>query len=135
DWEFTTDEHGSTRMWIKYPLLRSLRRVAIVTGLKAPEDWRTPRRFATTRTQRKSARFWSAPVLWRFHQTRGARTLCAMFTRSYGASGVENQCRNLAAFTMLKLCYAAAQVHAEGVHDDRVFGLYGCPRALRGTHL
>src|SRR5438046_2493697 len=43
----TTDEHGSTRMWIKYPLLRSLRRVAIVIGLKAPEDWRTPRPFAT----------------------------------------------------------------------------------------
>ena len=32
----------------------------------AVEDYRSPRRFATARAAGKSARFWSAPVLWRF---------------------------------------------------------------------
>ncbi len=33
---------------------------------KAVEDYRSPRRFATVEGGGKSARFWSAPVLWRF---------------------------------------------------------------------
>ena len=33
---------------------------------KAPEDWRTPGRYRAQRSARKSARFWSAPALWRF---------------------------------------------------------------------
>src|SRR6266516_4390521 len=33
---------------------------------KVVEDYRSPRRFATVEGGGKSARFWSAPVLWRF---------------------------------------------------------------------
>jgi len=33
---------------------------------KAVEDHRSPRRFAPPKAPRKSARSWSAPVLWRF---------------------------------------------------------------------
>jgi len=33
---------------------------------KAVEDYRSPRRFAITKAAGKSARFWTAPVLWRF---------------------------------------------------------------------
>src|SRR5207302_6187327 len=33
---------------------------------KAPEDWRTPGRFARFEAATNSARSWSAPVLWRF---------------------------------------------------------------------
>jgi hypothetical protein len=35
-------------------------------GEKAAEDGRSPRRFATAEAAANSARFWSAPVLWRF---------------------------------------------------------------------
>ena len=33
---------------------------------KAAEDYRTPRRFAMSGAAGNSARFWTAPVLWRF---------------------------------------------------------------------
>src|SRR6266487_3825738 len=33
---------------------------------KAVEDYRSPRRFARFQAAAESARFWSAPVLWRF---------------------------------------------------------------------
>src|SRR6266496_4389316 len=36
------------------------------SGGKAVEDYRSPRRFATAGAAGKSARFWTAPVLWRF---------------------------------------------------------------------
>jgi len=38
---------------------------------KAVEDYRSPRRFATTEAAGESARFWTAPVLWRFGNRRG----------------------------------------------------------------
>src|ERR1035437_10693449 len=34
--------------------------------LKAPEDWRSVKRFAHSRPVRAGASFWTAPVLWRF---------------------------------------------------------------------
>jgi hypothetical protein len=37
---------------------------------KAVEGYRSPRRFATGGVAGKSARFWSAPVLWRFGNGR-----------------------------------------------------------------
>src|SRR6266576_2746220 len=37
---------------------------------KAVEGYRSPRRFATTGAAGKSARFWTAPVLWRFGRAR-----------------------------------------------------------------
>src|SRR6266516_3804183 len=39
---------------------------AIGRWRKAVEDYRSPRRFARFQAAGKSARFWSAPVLWRF---------------------------------------------------------------------
>src|SRR5947207_2051889 len=38
---------------------------------KAVEDYRSPRRFATAEAAEKSARFWTAPVLWRFGRALG----------------------------------------------------------------
>src|SRR6185503_18481200 len=37
---------------------------------KAVEDYRSPRRFATVEAAGKSARSWTAPVLWRFDPAR-----------------------------------------------------------------
>src|SRR6266496_2765418 len=45
---------------------RSLYSGSARSGGKAVEDYRSPRRFATTVASGKSARFWTAPVLWRF---------------------------------------------------------------------
>ena len=39
---------------------------ALVPRAKAVEDYRSPRRFATTRAAARSDRSWTAPVLWRF---------------------------------------------------------------------
>src|ERR1035437_936965 len=36
--------------------------------LKAPEDGRSPKRFANSRPVRAGASFWTAPALWRFGQ-------------------------------------------------------------------
>ena len=52
-------------------------------GPKAAEGCRSPRRFAPANHARKSARFWTAPVLWRFHcarAVRDARDLVVSFT-------------------------------------------------------
>src|SRR6266487_2937554 len=51
--KWTTDQ-----AWIQPQSARS--------GGKAVEDYRSPRRFATTGAAGKAARFWTAPVLWRF---------------------------------------------------------------------
>src|SRR5437773_1695637 len=45
---------------------RSLYSATACSGGKAVEDYRSPRRFAITGAAGKSARFWTAPVLWRF---------------------------------------------------------------------
>src|SRR5438445_3665971 len=45
----------------RFPLLLG----SFMPVLKAPEDWRTPGRFARFEAATNSARFWSAPVLWR----------------------------------------------------------------------
>jgi len=60
-------------------------RAALRLPAKAPEDWRSPRRFARARAQRTGASFWTAPVPWRFsrpravHETRSAIG-CQRFT-------------------------------------------------------
>src|SRR6266700_4599091 len=41
---------------------------------KAVEDYRSPRRFATIKAAGKSARSWTAPVLWRFGSGIGLAT-------------------------------------------------------------
>src|SRR6266536_2179514 len=49
---------------------------------KAVEDYRSPRRFATIEAAGKSARFWSAPALWRFlHTTARTPPVCPSFAR------------------------------------------------------
>src|SRR6266699_984797 len=49
---------------------------------KAVEDYRSPRRFATIKATGKSARSWTAPVLWRFlHTTARTPPVCPSFAR------------------------------------------------------
>src|SRR6266567_2205043 len=52
---------SSSRRTHRYPSGRRTPQVG-----KAVEDYRSPRRFATIKAAGKSARSWSAPVLWRF---------------------------------------------------------------------
>src|SRR5947209_8454238 len=52
---------------------------------KAVEDYRTPRRFATIKAAGKSARSWTAPVLWRFGS--GSRRTRPKPQRSAHATG------------------------------------------------